>query len=178
MEIMGDNDEMTNVKSLDSAEEKKSLGIYFCPTGGSKEQLVSIKEKVRKWVSKMRNGYLPTNLAWLSYKFKLWAGVRYGIGAMTNDVEEGENLLDEEDFDSLNFFGVAITLPKALRKLHCTFGGIGMMNFRTEQFIERVLLLLQHYCTGSSLSMKLDASMAYLQLQLGTNVCPFDLDYD
>ena len=104
MEILGDNEERTNVKSLDSTEEKKSLGIYFCPAGGSKKQLSSIKDKVRKWVSKMRNGYLPTNLAWLSYKFKLWAGVEYGIGAMTNDVEEGENLLDEEDFDSLNFF--------------------------------------------------------------------------
>ena len=97
---------------------------------------------------------------------------------MTNDVEEGEELLDEEDIDSLNFFGVAITLTKPLRKLHCTFGGIGMMNFRTEQFIARVLLLLQHYRTGSVLSMKLGASLAYLQLQLGTNVCPFDLDYD
>ena len=52
------------------------------------------------------------------------------------------------------------------------------MNFCTEQFIERLLLLLQHYHSGSSLSMKLDASMAYLQLQLGTNTCPFDLDYD
>ena len=97
---------------------------------------------------------------------------------MTNDVEEGENLLDDEDFDSLNFFGVAITVPKALRKMHRSFGGIGMMNFCTEQFIERMLLLLQHYHSGSSLSMKLDASMAYLQLQLGTNICPFDLDYE
>ena len=137
-----------------------------------------IKEKVRKWVSKMRNGYLPTNLAWMSYKHKMWAGASYGIGAMTNDVEEGDTLLDEEDRNSLNFFGVAITLPRSLRKLHCTFGGIGLMDFGTEQLIERIQLLLQHDRTGSILSMKLDASMAYLQLQLGTNVCPFDLDYD
>ena len=53
-----------------------------------------------------------------------------------------------------------------------------MMDFKTEQLIERVLLLLQHYRTGSIISMKLDASIAYLQLQLGTNMCPFDLDYD
>jgi len=41
-----------------------------------------------------------------------------------------------------------------------------------------MLLLLEHYRTGLVLSKKLDASLAYLQLQLGTNVCPFDLDYD
>ena len=43
---------------------------------------------------------------------------------------------DEEDFDSLNFFGVAITLPKGLRKLHCTFGGIGMMNFKKSNLLK------------------------------------------
>ena len=112
------------------------------------------------------------------YKYKLWAGLRYVIGAMPNDVEQGENMLDDEENNSLNFFGVSITLPKGLRKLQRTFGGIGMMNFRTEQFIERILLLLQHYRTGSFISMKFDALMAYLQLQLGTNICPFDLDYD
>ena len=58
LEILGDDEEMTKVKSLGSAEEKKSLGIHFCPEGGSKKQLESIKEKVRKWVGKMRNGYL------------------------------------------------------------------------------------------------------------------------
>jgi len=97
---------------------------------------------------------------------------------MTNDVEEGDGLLDDEDFDSLNFFGVAKTFQKTLRNLHCSFGCLGMMNFRTEQFIARMLLLLQYYRTGLVLSKKLDASLAYLQLQLGTNVCPFDLDYE
>ena len=31
---------------------------------------------------------------------------------------------------------------------------------------------------GTSLGKKLSTSLAYLQLQLGTNVCPFDLDYE
>ena len=43
--------------------------------------------------------------------------------------------------------------------------------------MERLNLLLQHYCTGSSLSCKLSASISFLQLQLGVNVCPFDLPY-
>ena len=47
----------------------------------------------------------------------------------------------------------------------------------TEQLIERLNLLLQHYRTYSLLSKKLDTSIAYLQIQLGVNGCPFDLDY-
>ena len=52
-----------------------------------------------------------------------------------------------------------------------------MVSLKSRQFIEQTLLLLQHYRTGSIISKKLDVSMAYLQLQLGTNGCPFDLDY-
>ena len=52
----------------------------------------------------------------MAYKYKLWASLKYAIGAMTNDVEQVESKLDDEERDTLNFFGVAITLPKALRK--------------------------------------------------------------
>jgi hypothetical protein len=58
-----------------------------------------------------------------------------------------------------------------------TFGGFGLFVFATKQ-IERLNLLLQHYNTGSPLSKKLDASIRYLHLQLGTNICPLDLPYD
>ena len=78
----------------------------------------------------------------------------------------------------MNILGVALTIKTGWRKLHSTFGGIGLYNFVTEQLIERLYLLLQHYRTNSALSKKLDISIAYLQLQLGVNVCPFDLDYE
>ncbi len=39
-------------------------------------------------------------------------------------------------------------------------------------------MLLQHYHTSTNLSRKLDASLRYLQLQLGTPHNPITLDYD
>ena len=48
----------------------------------------------------------------------------------------------------------------------------------TEQLIERLNLLLQHYNTCSPVSNKLNASLKYLQLQLGTNKCPLGLQYE
>lgn len=53
-----------------------------------------------------------------------------------------------------------------------------MFDFNTEQLIERLNLLLQHYQSGSAIGNKLDHSLALLQLQLGTNICPLDLNYD
>jgi hypothetical protein len=46
-----------------------------------------------------------------------------------------------------------------------------------EQLIGRVNMLMQHYHTSTNLSKKLDASLRYLQLQLGTPNNPFLLDY-
>ena len=48
---------------------------------------------------------MPPNLAWMAYTHKLWPSARFGLEAMTNDVEELDTLLDEEDHASLNILG-------------------------------------------------------------------------
>ena len=149
MPVLGDDNETTEIPSLATCEERKSLGVYFCPEGGSKKQMNTIKEKVDKWVNKMKNGYLPTYLAWMAYCHKLWPSARFGLGTTPNEVEAMESMLDKEDYESLNGFRVASTLKKGWRKLHIAFGGLGMVSLKTEQLIERILLLLQHYHTGS-----------------------------
>ena len=125
----------------------------------------------------MGNGHLPAKWAWVAYKLQLWPGVKYGIGTMTNDTEEAERLLDDHDYNLLNLLGISRTVKKGWRALHATFGGFGFRNLATEQLIERLNLLLQHYNTCSPVSDKLNASLKYLQLQLGTNKCPLDLPY-
>ena len=56
--------------------------------------------------------FLPTNLAWMAYCHKLWPSARFGLGTMTNDVDVTEPMLDKEDYDTLNAFGVASTLKR------------------------------------------------------------------
>ena len=97
---------------------------------------------------------------------------------MTNDFAEAEEVLDKTDYQLLNVLGIASTVKKGWQRIHSTFGRFGLFRFATKQLIERLNLLLQHYNTGSSLSKKLDVSLRYLQLQLGTNTCPLDLPYD
>ena len=93
-------------------------------------------------------------------------------------MEEAEELLDDHDFSLLNILGIARTAKKGWRKLHTTLGGFVFRNLATEQLIERLNLLLQYYKTCTPISDKLNASLRYLQLQLGTNKCPLDLPYE
>ena len=86
---------------------------------------------------------------------------------MTNDMEIAEKLLSKMDYKTLNILGILRNVSTGLRKLHPTFGGFRLFNIPTEQLISRVNMLFQHYHVSTNLSQKLDASLRYLQLQIG-----------
>jgi hypothetical protein len=100
-----------------------------------------------------------------------------GLGTMTNDLKAADNLLHKEVYKMLNVLGVVRSVTTGLRRLHTSFGGFGLFNLPMEQMICRVNMLMQHYHTSTKVSKKLDASLRYLQLQLGTPHNPFLLDY-
>jgi hypothetical protein len=125
----------------------------------------------------MKNGHLPSHVAWIAYKHQLWPSLRYGLGTMTNDMEAAEKLLNKTDYRTLNILGIFRNVTTGLQKLHTTFGGFGLFSLPTEQLISRVNMLFQHYHVSTNLSRKLDASLRYLQLQLGTPQNPLTQDF-
>ena len=92
------------IYSLSPHESRKALRVTDCPAGGSAEQLKTIKAKVGEWINRMGNEHVPVKWAWVAYKLQLWPGIKYGIGTMTNDMEEAEELLDDHDYNLLSTF--------------------------------------------------------------------------
>ena len=45
---------------------------------------------------------MSNHIAWMAYKLQQWASLRYGIGTMTNDIEEAEGLFKEQEQGLLN----------------------------------------------------------------------------
>ncbi len=165
------------IKQEEVDMSKKTLGVHDSLSGKIAGHLDFIKDKATTWINHMMNGHLPHHMAWVAYKHQLWPGLRYGLGTMTNDVEAADNLLDKEDYRMLNILGVVRTVYHGLRKLHTTFGDFGLSNLAAEQLISRINTLFQHYHTPSNISKKLDMSLRYLQLQIGTPHNPLTLDY-
>ncbi len=64
-------------------------------------------------------------MAWIAYKLKLWPGLCYGLGTMTNDLEVTEAIFDKDDYDMMPL-GMARTVKRELMKLHTTFGRFGL----------------------------------------------------
>ena len=133
---------------------KKTLGVWDCPAGGNSKHLQILLEKMDIWLARMKKRHLPPHMAWMAYKLQLWDGLRCGIGTLTNDFEEAEEVLGNSDFEVLPLLGIARTINKKWRQIHSTFGGIGLFHFPTEQIVERLNIFLQHYHTSSALSRK------------------------
>ena len=96
---------------------------------------------------------------------------------MTNYIEPAKELLHAKDYKTLNVLGVLWNVTKGLQRLHTIFGSFGLLSLPTEQLIRQVNMLMQHYHASTNLGRKLDASLRYLQLQLGTPHNPLTLDY-
>jgi hypothetical protein len=150
----------------------KTLGVNDAPAGGNVAHLEYLSNKSKVWINRMKNGHLPSHIAWMAYKLQLWAGLRYGIGTMTNDIEEAEGLFKEQEQGLLNILGIAKNVKRELRRLQPTLGGFGLFNLPMEQLVGRISLMMQHYHTPSNLSRKPDVSLNYQQLQVGTNKKP------
>ncbi len=147
------------------------------PTGGNEGHLDHIKSKATTWINRMTNGHLPSHVAWVAYRHQLWPGLQYSLGTMTNDIDPAAKLLDDIDYNTLNVLGILRNVTKGLKKIHTMFGGFGMLDLSTEQLISRVNMFFQHYYVSTNVSKKLDASLGYLQLQIGTPCNPFTLNY-
>ncbi len=96
---------------------------------------------------------------------------------MTNDLKQAEDLLHAKDHKTLNVLGVLRNVTKGLQRLHTTFGSFGLLLLLTDQLISQVNMLMQHYHASTNLGRKMDVSLRYLQLQLGTPHNPLTLDY-
>jgi hypothetical protein len=96
---------------------------------------------------------------------------------MTNDMEVADKLLNKTNYKTLNILGIFCNISTGLQKLHTTFGGFGLFSLPTKQLISQVNMHFQHYHVFTNLSRKLDGSLRYLQLQLGTPQNPLMLDF-
>ena len=120
------------IKHYNVDEAKKTLGVLDSPSGGSEEHLEKVRMQVETWNNRMKNGHLPSHMAWIAYHLQLTTAVKYGIGTLTNGIEEASKLLHKEDFKTLPILGINQCVLTGWRHLHHAFGGFGLMSLPTE----------------------------------------------
>ena len=156
---------------------ERTLGVLTAPCGGHAAHLAAICEKADTWSYRILNGHLPASHVWRSYCFQLRAQLLYALSTLSNDLAAAEHCLQPLEFRILPHLGINRHIKTGWRRIHQTFGGVGLIDLPVEQFICRVNIFMQHYGTPSSLGHKLSTSIHWLQLQVGCLHCPFSLPY-
>jgi hypothetical protein len=162
-------------KEIDEAE--RTLGVYHCPSGGHSHHLTMLQDCGLKWVNNMKNANLPSGSIMMSYLFQLWAGLRYGLGTLTNSIDAAKECLSGIEVQLLPLLGVNRNITKEWRTLPCAYGGVGLLSLPVEQLIARLNILSLHYGEQTIIGQKLQCSLHLLQLQIGTNTNPLLLSY-
>ena len=85
----------------------KMLGVWSCPSGIDNTHLrENVVTKMGTWIDQTRNGHLPSSLAWRSYRWKLWPGLRYGLATLGTPLCNLDSILGRQQFDVLPLLGV------------------------------------------------------------------------
>ena len=85
---------------------KETLGVWSCPAGTENKQYKKILGRMEKWHSRTVNGHLPAKFAWVSYRLKLWPGIRYGLATMATPLKIATNLLSNYHYHMHSYLGV------------------------------------------------------------------------
>jgi len=160
-------------------EAKKMLGIWSCPTGKDKKHIeTNIIQKYKTWVDRSKNGHLPTKLNWISYNYKLWPGMRYGLATLATPLALIRDTFRKLDYEALPLLGVNRSVKREWRTIPRAFGGIGLISLPIEQTIGWANMLLQHYGAPTVIGGKCLASLEALQLEIGCTGNPLLENYN
>ena len=113
----------------------------------------------------------------MSYRLQLWAGVRYGLGALSVPLRELGELTKNFAYRVLPSFGINRHIRTGWRYLHSAFSGCGLLDLATESSISRLNMFLQHWDNPAPVGQALRASMECLQLEIGCQGFPLHEDF-
>ena len=156
----------------------KMLGVWSCPAGIDTVHLQeNVVGRMATWIERTRNGRLPASLAWQSFRWKLWPGIRYGLATLGSSMADLDTVLQRQQFEVLPLLGINRNIRRRWRTIPHTFGGAGLFDLQVEQTIGWINIFLQHYGLDSTLARKFRASLEALQLELGCCGCPLDVNF-
>jgi hypothetical protein len=167
MEIPLPDGSLATISQGEVSAAEKALGLWLTLNGNNDTHLAqNITGRIKKWISKIKNGHLPARMGWVAYKFKLWSGIRYGLATLAMPLEIAQTILQCKNFHFLSYLGVNQNVKREWRTLHRAFGGIGLHSLMVEHTITMINMMAQHYGTETTLPKKFLASIEELQLEV------------
>jgi hypothetical protein len=143
MEIPLPDGSPATISQAEVSTAEKALGVWSIVDRDDTGHLLNnITGRFMKWTSKMTNGHLPARLSWITYKFKLWPGIRYGLATLAMPLSLAQATLQKENFRIPPFMGINRNMKREWRTLHQAFGGIRLFDLAVEHTIGMINIFI------------------------------------
>lgn len=109
-------------------------------------------------------------------KAEVWSGNKLVPSGSTRDLEAPDRPLGKIYRKVLPHLGIDKNTKAKWRYLHSTFGSIVFGKTLTDEVITRIDTFVLCFRTPSNLGTKLDMLPKVLQLEMGTNKCPLQMN--
>jgi hypothetical protein len=147
---------------------KRTLGVLLAPDGNSREQLKKSHEMAHAYLNRFCCSRLNKHTKWTAIHAVMEPAVLYPLMACSCTNKEMSNLDKIISKAKCHALGLNKHFPRAVLHGPLSLGGMAVHTAQTKTTTSRINYFLFHTRMDTTIGAKLDASTAFLQLEIGT----------
>ena len=165
------------ITRLQPDESEEGLGIHIPVNGSQWNQIENINNKTAKWIDGITKNSLTKREVYISMTTSVCKTVAYSLTATSIDEKMMMKVSTPIFKAALPRMGILPTLPIAFRYASSRYQGIDMMNFNTEQLVQKSEIFLTHINQNTQVGTSLLLCLEDIQLEVGITEHLFDLPF-
>ena len=166
------------IRWLEPNESVKAVGMMQAANGNMEGQLSVIQEQLEDMGVKLRDGWVPQNLAWQGFHSMLWPSLKYTLPVMMFSQNQADELTTQLYKLILPMRGASKSFPKVYQHAPRSLQGLDTPNFYVEQNITKINKLLTNGDTAMMMGNLLTAQLEQAQLEVGIGIPILDAPFD
>ena len=170
-------DGRASIDHMSMQTAKETLGVLSCPSGAATPALQSLRAKASDWVARAQEGRPSRQDIWFLLECQLRPGLRYALECNLASWRQLSDCLDKQWWQTLPLGGVVRAAPAAVRQMGPGFYGVGCPHLGIECLEAQLGKLLTHFGCSSSTSLRMQASLELMVLEMGVSAQPLQQSY-
>lgn len=152
---------------LEPSHARRTLGVILAPNGDGKPQIDKSLHKAQTFLGKIKHSKLTSTAKWTAITSIMEPKVSYPLMATLfepSDLDQIERVITRAKCNAL---GLNTHFPHAVLHSPLKYGGMAIPTTLSRTATTRIIYFLYHIRQSSKVGIKLDASVTFLQLEIG-----------
>jgi hypothetical protein len=155
------------IKYTPPHEPNRILGVFLNPNGDFTKQLQILREKSDRMANQIRSSRITGNNMEIFLRTMYTPAMTYVLPSVAADEENFASVQASMMSIALQKLGASKTTPTAIRHGPSAFGGLNLVDLRTENGISQIRFLRHAIYAGSEAGKLILISLKYSQIEAG-----------